>query len=185
MRRWAAGLLLPMLAVGAMTAARAEMPDPAWTNINRLAVHCQIAADRSVGQELVDRDPLQADLCNRIRRIAAAGAPVPVEVVPIGQIVNTPPGTAGLLVHAAVVPAANAVAGAKGDVLAFTMRPYRNGPMTPAPTLFGAAPRIAPLPAAAGDGAALDTALRTALGEVLPWLNPGLPQLQRQRTKGE
>ncbi|WP_158266232.1 hypothetical protein [Allosphingosinicella deserti] len=101
---------------------------------------------------------MQADLCERVRKIASQGATMPVATLPIGDPAILASEAVTLLVHASVRPVT-------GDrLLAFTVRPYRVSADQSGP-FFGSAPRAV----AMTDPAALDEALTEALSETLPW----------------
>jgi len=144
----------PLLAT-AGAPATAATPVLAWEGARRLGVHCRVDPDHLTG-----RRPLQAKLCERVRTLAAAKAPLPVAILPPGDPGLIAPDTMVLLFHAAV----------QGDdarpLLVFTTRAYRP---TAAPSeLFGAMPRAVALPPG-GTGPDLDAALDAALAETLPW----------------
>lgn len=143
------------------------MPDRAWRGAERVVVLCSVDAGNELGHAEIARD-----LCERIVRIAAPAAPMPIEIVGFGSTSLNAPGSAALLVHASLLPASAAVPGARGKLISWTMRTTvakpSDGLAADQPSLFGAPPRIAAL---GGEG--LDRALRASLGDVLPWLRNG------------
>lgn len=136
-------------------AAEAETPSLIWRDVASLRIHCLLTSESGAEQGL-----LQRRICDRVRELATAGAPVPVSEIGPGDPALLAPDTVTLLVHGSVQPSA------AGDLLAFAIRPFRNS-AEPAGLLFAAAPRAVLL---SGDGAALDAALSAALSETLPWL---------------
>ncbi len=140
--------------------AAAATPPLLWSDVTRIVVHCLVVPDPAMPATRA----LQSALCERVRTIAAQGAPVPVEVVGFGDPALIAPGTAVILVHASVEPA-----GPNTRLLAFSVRPFRASAEQTS-TLFGAAPRAATIPVSGVASAALDKALGAALSETLPWL---------------
>lgn len=145
----------------ALTEASAATPDPAFRAAERLTLLCQVRLDR-LGHEAV-----AADLCGRIKLIAEQGAPIPVEIIDLGELARASDGAVALLVHASVAPASSVAEGAGGELMTFTMRTLPTGALAAEPAWFGAAPRVV----RHADAVALDDALRASLSEVLPWLN--------------
>ena len=145
------------VSVGAAETAAGRTPDLTWRGAERLGVYCQIRgtpADQAV----------QTDICERLARIAAEGAPMPVVLLPAGDPGLREGRTVALLAHFAIQPSGSE------RLLVFTLRPWRA--MAESPTLFGSAPRAAPLPASGAETSVLDEALRAALSDVLPWRAP-------------
>ena len=159
---WACALPL----IGAMNCgepALASTPSLAWDGARRLGVHCLVSPDT-----LPDRRRLQASLCERVRKLAADKAPIPVTVLAPGDPALIAADTAVLLFHAHVQPGE----GGRGPLLVFSLRAFR---ATAAPSeLFGAAPRAVALPAG-GASPPFDAALNAALAETLPWRSPRTP----------
>lgn len=148
-------------ALGAATPATASTPVLVWDGARLLGVHCLVGPDRLAG-----RRQLQASLCERVRTLAAAKAPLPVAVLPPGDPRLIAADTVVLLFHANVQTDGGA------PLLVFTTRSFR---ATAAPSeLFGAAPRAVPLPAGAA-GPRLDAALEASLAETLPWRSRPTP----------
>lgn len=147
---------LVAVALAAATPVLAETPPLLWQGVTRIGVACLVNTDRGV-----DTGVLHDRLCARVRALVAAGAPVPVATVRIGDPAILSAGQVTLLVHASTsgTPA--------GRMMAVSIRPYRNieGPGL----LFGAEPRVV---ATAADDAALDAALAVPLGQLLPWRAP-------------
>lgn len=141
-------------AVRADTQLTQASPPPASVRgVTRIHILCLVASD---GTDATTR--LQSDLCARLRRLASAGAPIPVEVAQLGDPAVLDPAALTLLLHASP----ERIAGA--PVLALSLRSFRNGgPDTI--TLFGPAPRAVP----AGDTNQIERALEAALNHVLPW----------------
>jgi len=142
--------LLALACAGVAGPAAATTPSPLWRGVNAVAVHCNIQDERR-GYDAA----LTARLCERVRSLAAAGAPVPVRVAGFGDRALTAPDTVTLAVQGSTVRTAGAA------TLMFTIRPHRASPDQPA-ELFGSTLRAAPL-------AGADPAIEQALAEVLPW----------------
>ncbi len=146
------GLLAPLAVVAAGLAepALASTPSLTWRDVREVAVHCNIQDQRT------GYDPaLTRQFCEKVRSLAAAGAPVPLRVAGFGDRALTAENSVTL-----VVQGSTAGSGA-AKTLMFTIRPHRVSADQPA-ELFGSSPRAAPLNAA-------DAAIAQALAEVLPW----------------
>ena len=135
--------------------AAASTPPLIWQQVERVGILCLVASDDS------DRDRLQAELCAKVRKIAAEKAPMPVDTIGPGDPAVLRPQTVTLLVHASVQD------DSPSPLLAFTIRPFRNASD---PMLFAAAPRAVALGGGRGSEARVESALRAALAETLPWL---------------
>jgi hypothetical protein len=161
----ASSLVLLAADAAARTPPPADLPAPApdlpapapdspallWQDVTSLGVACLVhTADG------IDTGALHDRLCTAVTTRAAQGAPVPVTVAAPGGAMLAP-GRVTLLVQASV----EAVRGA--DVVALTIRPFRNA--AEAGQLFGAAPRVV----AADDPPALTRAVAALLAETLPW----------------
>lgn len=145
------------------SSAMASTPVLAWDGAKRLGVHCLVDPD-----QLPARRKLQAALCERVRTLAAKGAPIPVVILPPGDPGLIAADTAVLLFHANVQPGGDG----HGSLLIFSLRAFR---ATAAPSeLFGAAPRAVP-PPWSGGSPQFDAALNAALAETLPWRTPRIP----------
>ena len=138
--------------------AAATTPTLMWQGAARVQILCLITTEQGI-----ERGPLHAALCERVRDIAATGAPTPVAVVEHGDVALLAHDAVTLLVHGRVDSTADS------RLLAFTIRPYRND-ADGSGTLFGAAPRAVELPTSNEIDAALERPLRAALAEILPWL---------------
>lgn len=173
-RAGCSGALLALASASVAMPATATTPDPAFRGAERLAIICQVRLAR-LGHEAVARD-----LCDKIKKIAEQNAPLPIEVIDFGGLARAPDGTVALLVHASVAPASSVAEGATGEMMSFTMRTVRTGPLATEPAWFGAAPRAARYATA---GTALDNALRASLSEVLPWFDTAerLTPMERER----
>ena len=136
------------------TAAIASTPLLAWQQVKRLQILCHVASDRTG-----EREPLEQKLCDTVRTFAAAGAPVPVDIITPGDPKLLDPSSATLLVQGSVQQHGDA------RLLAFSVRSYRNGG-TDSDIIFGAPPRAVAL----RDDAALNQALRATLSDTVPWL---------------
>ena len=148
-----------------MTGAEAATPAQIWSGVSRIGVQCLAAPGTASGIR-----ELQSAICERVRELAARGAPAPVSVIQLGDPAILAPGTVTLLVHASVQPAG------RNRLVAVAIRPFRVSADQNA-VLFGAAPRAALVPASGTVAPALDTALRDALAETTPWLaKPSRPQ---------
>jgi hypothetical protein len=138
--------------------ARASTPSLLWWGARQVGVNCLVRSSSSGGTLA-----FEASLCERVRSLAARGAPVAVQLAQPGDRIFISPDAVLLLVHASLERTA------KGSVFAFTIRPYRPSGGE-AEVFYGSAPRAIQLDAAA-QNPALDTALAAALSEVLPWQN--------------
>jgi hypothetical protein len=128
-----------------------------WQQAGAIRILCVVGpATRS------DARPLQEELCDTVRALAADGAPVPVSRVGFGDPVVLEPGTVTLLVHASVQK--------DGDqrLVALDVRPFRPGGDHNF-ILFGAAPRAVRIPGSGPGGDKLEAAVAAALAETLPW----------------
>ena len=144
------------LAAASGTQAGSTTPPLLWRNATSVGVQCIVT------REPFRNDPqLQATLCARLADLASRGAPIPVQVVPLGDPALVAPGRAGLLVHAAIEPQRG------GRLIVFSIRPV--GGSAESAILFGAAPRAVSLGERELKSAALDAALAKALTEILPW----------------
>jgi hypothetical protein len=146
-------------------AAAASTPVLAWDGAKRMGVQCLVEPDRAP-----DRRQLQAALCERVRTLAADGAPIPVVLLAPGDPGLIAADTAVLLFHANVQPGV----GEGGPLLVFSLRVFR---ATAAPSeLFGAAPRATALPAGpTKTSPRFDAAVNAAFGETLPWRSRPTP----------
>ena len=156
-RRACVALVL-LCAFGAGPAtADASTPSLMWRDLRAVGVQCLVQSSAKLNSK-----DLEAALCERIRAIAADGAPVPVRRVTFGDPAILAAGAVTLLVHASVEPSGDRLA------LNFAIRPIR--PSSPdSEVYFGTAPRLANLAGARELGPSIDSALSSALGELLPW----------------
>jgi len=145
--------------------ATASTPVLAWEGARRLGVQCLVDPDRTP-----DRRRLQAALCDRVRRLAADKAPIPVVLLAPGDPGLIAADTAVLLFHANLQPGE----APDGPLLVFSLRVFR---ATAAPSgLFGAAPRATALPApGTSSNPRFDAAVNAALAETLPWRSRPAP----------
>ena len=126
------------------------MPSLTWRDVRQVAVHCNIQDERTGHDAALTRQ-----LCDRVRALASAGAPVALRVAGFGDRALTAADSVTLVVQ-------GSTAGSGADkTLMFTIRPHRVSADQPA-ELFGSSLRVAPLNAA-------DPAIEQALAEVLPW----------------
>lgn len=155
-----------VLALGltAPAAAPAVTPSLTWSGAGEVVVHCTVQAAGG------NSAALARALCERIRTLAARGAPMPVRVGESGSPMLEPATAVSLIVHAGLHPAP----GAAGELMAFTIRPFRRG--TEDTNLLGAVPRIAPVSGGGLGSPAADAALEAALDETLPWRTAGGPR---------
>jgi hypothetical protein len=154
-------LLLAVL--GLASPAPASTPSLVWQGASKLRVQCLVQTESGASTSA-----LQSALCDRVAKLAARGAPVPVSVIGFGDPDILAPGTVALLVHASVT------ANGSRRLLAFTIRPFRAS-VQQTEVLFGAAPRAVSLPASAAGaslqfGPTVDASVASALAETLPWL---------------
>ena len=151
---------------GAPVAQPAELtpvstPTLTWADVERIGVYCVLASEQGVPQAL------QTRLCQALRDLVAQDASVPVEVIAIGDPALLRPGTVSIVLQGSVHASASIAPGARGQFLAFTMRPFRmSGDAT---TITGSTVQVAPLSAEAENGPAMTAALQAALNEILPW----------------
>ena len=154
-RRACVALVL-LCASGAAT-AEAATPSLMWRDLRAVGVQCLVQSHPRLNAK-----DLEAALCERIRAIAAEGAPVPIKRVTFGDPAILAAGTVTLLVHASVEPSGDRLA------LNFAIRPIR--PSSPdSEVYFGTAPKLAVLAGARDLGPSIDSALSSALAELLPW----------------
>ena len=153
---FAAALSLTGLSLPA--SASASTPALIWQGARALRVQCVVQTEAGSGVS-----PFQQSLCERVAKIAARGAPVPVSTIGLGDPKILSPGTVALLVHASVQPGPG-----KTRLLAFSLRPFRASTEQTA-VLFGAAPRAVAIPQNGAASPVLDAAVAAALSETLPW----------------
>jgi hypothetical protein len=134
----------------------AALPPLMWQQVTSVRVLCLVGPDVLPG-----RRELEAEICAKVRDLAAARAPVPVSTVGFGDPAVLEPETVTLLVHAAIQSEGD------GRLLVFDIRTFRPG-RPEAAELFGAAPRAVRIPVSGPAGPALDAALTAALAETLP-----------------
>lgn len=145
--------LFATLALTALTAgqsAPSATPSLTWRDVRQVVVHCNIQDVRT------GHDPeLTRQICDKVRTLAAGGAPMPLRVAGFGD--------PALVAGDGLVLAVQGTATGSGDTraLMFTIRPHRASADAP-PELFGTTLRAAPLSAA-------DPAISEALSELLPW----------------
>jgi hypothetical protein len=139
-----------LLAVAGAGLATAATPSLTWRDVRQVVVHCNVQDERTGFDEALTRQ-----LCDRVRTLAATGAPVPLRVAGFGD----PALNAANSVTLAVQGTTRGAGG--GKTLTFTIRAHRASE-DQAPELFGSTIRTAPLAAAA-------PAIEQALAEVLPW----------------
>ena len=138
-------------------AARASTPPLAFAGSKRLHILCNVA-----GGPGIDPAPLSAQLCGEVKRLAAKGAPLPVDIITLGDPAVLGADAVTLLVHASITHSGDS------RLLAFTMRPYRTSDEQAA-VLFGAAPRAVALKGKGISGPAVAAAIDAALAEAVPW----------------
>jgi hypothetical protein len=138
--------------VSALTTASASTPVLAWRDVTRVGVQCVLQPTTPA---------LQEALCERVRAIAAEGAPTPVGIIPLGEPAILQPTTTTLIVQAAIQPNP----AGQGRLLVFTIRPFSTSGEA---VLHGSAPRAVALPGS-GLPPTFEPALRAALAEILPW----------------
>jgi len=155
-RRACVALVLLCASGAAPATAEASTPSLMWRDLRAVNVQCLVQASK------LNTKDLEAALCERIRAIAAEGAPVPIKRVTFGDPAILAAGTVTLLVHASVEPSGDRLA------LNFAIRPIR--PSSPdSEVYFGTAPKLALLAGARDLGPSIDSALSSALAELLPW----------------
>lgn len=155
-RRACVALIL-LCASGAVPASAEASPSPMWRDLKAVGLQCLVQAHPRLNAK-----DLEAALCERIRAIAAEGAPVPIKRVAFGDPAIPAAGTVTLLVHASVQPTGDRLA------LSFAIRPIRPS-SSDSEAYVGTAPKTALLAGKAGLGASLDAPLTSALAELLPW----------------
>jgi hypothetical protein len=137
-----------------MSAADATTPDPGWQGVGRLYILAHLTGP-------VDAALPSDGFCERVRRIAAQGAPFPVQCTGFGEAGAAEADGGALIV---VQGAIQSVAGER--MLVVAARRTMAAGLEPAPIYLGAAPRVARL----SDAAAANAVLRETLEEILPWL---------------
>ncbi|MGZ8359011.1 MAG: hypothetical protein ACXWUX_00680 [Allosphingosinicella sp.] len=143
--------------LAAMNPAHATTPDPSWRGVERVYVVAQLTAP-------IDSTITSDDFCERVRRIAAEGAPFPVQCVTLGEAAAAEAaGDAVIVVQAAIQPVDG------HPLLVVSARRTAEAGLEPSPLYLGAPPRAARLTDAAA-GETTDSALREALAQILPWL---------------
>lgn len=156
---------LALSAAVPMSEAEAATPAQIWSGVSKVGVQCLASPGTARGIR-----ELQSAICERVRDLAARGAPVPVSVIQMGDPAVLAAETVTLLVHASVQPAG------RNRLVAISVRPFRVSTEQTA-VLFGAAPRAALIPSTGTVAPALDAALRATLAETAPWLaKPTPPQ---------
>lgn len=154
----------PLLAValGALGAAppRDSSPDRSWAGVRHILVVAHLTTDRIVVPGLDS-----TILCQRVKAIASAGAPAPVSCAELGDPRLQAQDNAVLIFQGAV---SNALPGRQ--LVIFTIRRTATLGLEPGPIYFGSTPRAVPYSSSADDRL-LDGAIRSSLGEILPWLN--------------
>ena len=151
------------LAAG-LGSASASTPSLFWEGANRLAIVCDVSPSAEAASIA-----LAAEMCGAVQRIAKGDAPIPVQIMSVGDPVLIAPGTVILLVHGSIEPAPG------GRLLTYVIRPHRVS--TPNEILFGAAPRAVMIGHSRVNHQALSAALESTLAEVLPWrFRPGQPR---------
>ncbi len=158
-----------LLATPSIVTAQGSSPPPAmWRDVGQVGVLCLVETPRGV-----DNGPLHERICSAAERAAAKGATIAPLRFATGDPRILRPDTVTMLVHAAVSTAAG------GDILAISVRPYRNIGNDPG-LLFAAAPVALPVDAARRDDAALATAMARAFARTLPWTPPaGARRIER------
>jgi len=147
-------------------AARASTPPLAFAGAKRLHILCNVA-----GGPGIDQAALSAELCGEVKRLAAKGAPVPVDIIKLGDPAVLGADAVTLLVHASITHSGDS------RLLAFTIRPYRTSDAQTG-VLFGTAPRAVALQRAGIGGTAVRAAIDAALAETVPWRRaPGIQPL--------
>jgi hypothetical protein len=153
-------------AEGLVTPAAGSTQPLIWQGVDSIRILCLVSQD-SANPKIQDepaRRALEAEIAGKVAKLAAAGAPVPVNPATAGDPAVLDPAIVTLLVHASVRTDGN------GRVLALHVRPFRAGGVEKA-MLFGAAPRAVRLPQSGASAPELDAALAAVLAETLPWLS--------------
>jgi hypothetical protein len=153
---------LATAALATASSAPAESPSALWRGVARVGIVCLVNTDHGV-----DTGPLHDRLCARARVMTAAGAPVPVAAVNIGDPAIFAANHLTLLVHASTGGTPG------GKMMAISIRPYRN--VENPGLLFGAEPRVV---ATGASDAALDAALAVPLTQLLPWRTAGARRIR-------
>ena len=138
-------------------AVQASTPPLAWAGAKRLHILCNVA-----GGPGIDQAALSAQLCGEVKRLAARDAPLPVDIITLGDPAVLAADAVTLLVHASVARTGN------DRLLAFTIRPYRRSDEQ-ASVLFGTAPRAVALEGKTIVGPSVAAAIELGLAEALPW----------------
>lgn len=133
-------------------AQRAPLPALSAQGIARTHVLCLLVDPAG------PKPRMEQALCAQVRRIAAVGAPVPVDVIGFGDPALIEPDALGVLVHVAIDRSG------PRPLAVISIRPHRA--KLNASVVFGATPAAVPIGA---DGAIPDAVIATALNQVLPW----------------
>ncbi len=131
-------------------AASASTPSLIWRDVRQVTVHCNLQDERAGYDARLTRG-----LCEKVRSLAAVGAPVTLRVADFGDRALVAPDSVTLVVQGSVLGSGAA------KRLVFTIRAHRVSDDHPA-ELFGSTLRTALLNA-------VDPAIEQALAEVLPW----------------
>ena len=152
-------------AILAPASGASAMPSLVWSGAKQLGISC-LAQSSTSGNPAV----FEAALCGQVTLLASQRASMPVKQVRPGDPLFVSPDAVILLVHASIERSTG------GQTVAFTIRPYRASGGE-AEVFFGTAPRVV----AIGDGTdadstqRLESSLRSALAEILPWQEPSGP----------
>lgn len=133
-------------------AQRAPLPALSTQGIARAHILCLLVDPAG------PKPRMEQALCAQVRRIAAVGAPVPVDIVGFGDPALIEPDALGVLVHVAVDRSG------PRPFAVISIRPHRSQLRTS--VLFGAAPAAVPINP---EGEIPDAVIATALNQVLPW----------------
>src|SRR5688500_13699448 len=96
----AVALACPAAGVAQTNPVEAATPPLIWQNVAAVRVLCLVVTDRGV-----ERDRLTAGICDRVRELAAAGAPHPVSIIELGDPAVLASNSVTLLVHVTITPA--------------------------------------------------------------------------------
>ena len=154
--RTAAGIALGMIGAAPLGATT---PDRSWIGVQKILVISQLVTPIGTQSDLTAEG-----LCERVRSIASAGAPVPVACTNLSDPDLNSGRNAVLSFQGAV---SDSVPGTK--LLIFTIKRAAEAGLEPSPIYFGSTPRAVPL-TRSRDSAAVDQAIRASLGQLLPWL---------------
>lgn len=140
-----------------MSAAQATTPDESWRGVDRLHIVAHLTGP-------IEEALPSERFCERVQRIAVAGAPFPVDCITLSDARAAEAGRGALIVVQGAIQTLG-----QERVLVVSARRTAAAGLEPAPIYLGATPRAVRL-SGGQPGELADSALREALSEILPWL---------------